>query len=42
MREEFTHLVGIDWASMEHEVCVLDAQRKVVFKTAIANTTEAI
>lgn len=42
MREEFTHFVGIDWASMEHEVCVLDAQRKVVFKTAIANTTEAI
>lgn len=42
MREEFTHFVGIDWASMEHEVCVLDARRKVVFKTAIANTTEAI
>jgi transposase len=31
-------LVGIDWATRAHEVCILDGSRKVLGKRSVANT----
>ena len=30
MPEQFQYLVGIDWATESHEVCVLDSDRQIL------------
>lgn len=36
--EEFSHFLGFDWASEHHDVCVLDAQGRVLLQFRFADT----
>lgn len=40
--EEFRHFVGIDWATEEHQVCVIDPRRKVVDERRVKHSGTAI
>lgn len=42
MEHEFRHFVGIDWATEEHQVCVLDSRRKVVDERVVKHSGTAI
>ncbi len=42
MEDEFTHFVGIDWATEEHQVCVLDGRRKVISERVVKHTGTAL
>ena len=42
MEDEFTHFVGIDWATEEHQVCVLDGRRKVISERGVKHTGTAL
>ena len=42
METEFDRWVGIDWGSVRHAVCVLDAVGQVVEETTVANTGEGL
>lgn len=37
-----TYKVGIDWASDKHDICVLDAQGRIVLAVAIPHTAEGL
>lgn len=36
------YFVGVDWASQEHAVCVIDERARVVLRTTIAHTAEEL
>ena len=36
------YFVGVDWASQEHAVCVIDEHARVVLRTTIAHTAEGL
>src|SRR4051812_7741478 len=38
MPEQFDWFVGIDWAAESHEVCVLDAERRVIDRQTIEHS----
>lgn len=40
--EEFKHFVGIDWATEEHQVCVIDPRRKVLEERKVKHSGTAI
>lgn len=40
--EEFKHFVGIDWATEEHQVCVVDRQRRVLEERKVKHSGTAI
>ena len=42
LRRPSSLLVGIDWATQTHEVCVLDGSRNVVAKRPVANTADGL
>lgn len=42
MSEQFKLLVGIDWAKEAHDVCILDAKRKEVWRGKIKHSGEEI
>ena len=42
MEEQYRWFVGIDWAAEFHEVCVLDAQRKVVEQRKVEHSGQGI
>lgn len=42
MEHEFRFFVGIDWATEEHQVCILDGRRKVVEERVVKHTGTAI
>ena len=42
MEEQYRWFVGIDWATEFHEVCVLDAQRKVVEQRKVEHSGQGI
>lgn len=42
MADEFKYFVGIDWATEEHQVCVIDDRRKVISERVVKHTGTAI
>ncbi|GAC1598062.1 MAG: IS110 family transposase [Polyangiales bacterium] len=42
MSEEFQVFVGIDWATDAHQVCVLDADRRVLLERSVKHEAKAI
>lgn len=42
MEHEFKFYVGIDWATQEHQVCVIDARRRVIDERVVKHTGDAI
>lgn len=38
LAEQFELFVGIDWASESHEVCVLDAERRIIDRKTIEHS----
>lgn len=36
------YFVGVDWASQEHAVCIIDEHARVVLRTTIAHTAEGL
>lgn len=42
MTTDYVLLVGIDWASQNHQVCVLSPERKVLAELNVAHEGEAI
>lgn len=42
MEHEFRYFVGIDWATEEHQVCVLDRHRKVIRERVVKHSGTAI
>ena len=42
MADEYRHLVGIDWATEAHEVCVLDSTGQVVARRQVKHTADAL
>jgi transposase len=42
MTEQFDWFVGIDWAAESHEVCVLDAERRVIGRQTIEHSGAGI
>jgi hypothetical protein len=42
MSEEFDLFVGIDWAAENHEVCVLDTERRVIDRKTIEHSGAGI
>lgn len=37
-----SYFVGIDWASQEHTVCVIDAQARIIWRAVIPHTAEGM
>lgn len=37
-----SYFVGLDWASQEHTVCVIDAQARVIWRATIPHTAEGM
>jgi transposase len=37
-----SYFVGIDWASQEHAVCVIDAEARVVWRGKVSHTSEGL
>ena len=42
MPEQFQYLVGIDWATESHEVCVLDSERQILETKQIEHSGSGI
>lgn len=42
MEHEFKFFVGVDWATQEHQVCVLDPRRKVLHEWVVKHTGDAL
>ena len=42
MPEQFQYLVGIDWATESHEVCVLDSERQILEEKQIEHSGSGI
>jgi transposase len=40
--EEYRYFVGIDWATREHQVCIVDENRKVIDERKVEHTGTAI